>query len=227
MEMLRFCDEWPFERIIHVLARGPTRLEKKNVLAFVSKSPFAVPWPVCFSAVCLIVLPAPTKIRGVANKAKIKTQRKSLTWMLRHHCAGLAIKLCSALHWWCLSMTEDSTPLIYNLSGWITWMSPRGHVAPPAERKSSGLAAVQVGMKEFARVDYRGCCDVGHSELLLLFRIMPLYRQRYWDTCLNTWGQVFNPCRGRRCIGQSQESTESQAFLSNTNAWPHRCTLGE
>lgn len=40
--MLRLCDEWPFERIIPVLARGPTRLEKKNVLAFVSKSPFVV-----------------------------------------------------------------------------------------------------------------------------------------------------------------------------------------
>lgn len=79
LEMLvPFCDERPFERIIRVLARGPTRLEKKNVLAFVSKSPFAVHRPF-FSAVCLIVLSAPNKIKGVANKAEIKTQRKSLT----------------------------------------------------------------------------------------------------------------------------------------------------
>lgn len=42
LEMLRFCDEWPFERIIRVLARGATRLKKKNVLASVSKSPLAV-----------------------------------------------------------------------------------------------------------------------------------------------------------------------------------------
>lgn len=54
-------------------------------------------------------------------------------------------------------------------------MSPRcGHVAPPAERKSSSLAAVQVGMKEFARADYRSCRDVGHSEPLLLFQTMAL-----------------------------------------------------
>lgn len=53
-------------------------------------------------------------------------------------------------------------------------MSPRGHVAPPAERKSSGLAAVQVGMKEFARADYRSCFDVGHSEPLLLLHTLAL-----------------------------------------------------
>lgn len=47
-------------------------------------------------------------------------------------------------------------------------------MAPPAERKSSGLAAVQVGMKEFARADYQSCCDVGHSEPLLLSQTMAL-----------------------------------------------------
>lgn len=56
-------------------------------------------------------------------------------------------------------------------------MSPRGHVAPPAERKSSGLAAVQVGMKELARADYRSCFDVGHNEPLLLVQTMALVQE--------------------------------------------------
>lgn len=68
-------------------------------------------------AICLNVLSAPNKIspQGIANKAMI-TQSNRMTWKLSRHCAGLAIKLCSALHWWAFS---DS-----HLWGGITRTSP-------------------------------------------------------------------------------------------------------
>lgn len=34
LEMLRFCDEWPFERIIRVLARGATMAGKEKCVGF-------------------------------------------------------------------------------------------------------------------------------------------------------------------------------------------------
>lgn len=48
MEVLHFCDEWPFVRTIRALAHGHTSLEKKNVLAFVPESPLAVQLPFFF-----------------------------------------------------------------------------------------------------------------------------------------------------------------------------------
>lgn len=89
--------------------------------------------------------------------------------MLRHHCAGLAIKLCSALHWGCLSATKDVTPLIHNLLGWTAQMSPQcGHVVPPSERKSSGLAANPGGNERLCTC---GLSNVGHSEPPSLFQV--------------------------------------------------------